>query len=107
MIKVTVLAGMTALALMAGCAKQEAPQAQVDDGATTAAQPAPAPVQPEAKDRSKAAADMAAYLDPSPQCQQYRDELIAKGNTPGSVDELSEIFVRASTAGCGGGKKQQ
>jgi hypothetical protein len=101
--RVNALVAITVMAVMAGCAKKEAPQAQ-DDDVTTATQPVPA--QPEPKDRSKAAADMAAYLDPSPQCQQYRDELVAKGSTPGPIDELSEIFVRASKAGCGK-KKQQ
>jgi hypothetical protein len=103
--RVTALVGITVLAVLAGCAKKEAPQAQEEDEVTTATQPGPAAAQPEAKDRSKAAAGMAAYLDPSPQCQQYRDELEAKGRTPGPVDELSAIFVQATKAGCG--KKQQ
>ncbi len=102
--RVNALVAITVMAVMAGCAKKEAPQAQEDDDVTTATQPVPA--QPEPKDRSKTAADMAAYLDSSPQCQQYRDELEAKGSTPGPIDDLSEIFVRASKAGCGK-KKQQ
>ena len=107
--KVTALAGIIILAFLAGCAKKEAPAAQAqddDDVRPVAAQPGPAAAQPEAKDRSKAAAGMAAGIDPSPQCQQYRDELEAKGRIPGPVDELSEIFVQAAKAGCGK-KKQQ
>jgi hypothetical protein len=104
--RVTALVGITVLAALAGCAKKEAPQAQEDDEVQAAAHPQPAAAQPAVKDRSEAAASMAAFIDPSPQCQQYRDELETKGKTPGLVDELSEIFVRASKAGCAK-KKQQ
>lgn len=103
--KVTALVGITVLAVLAGCAKKEAPQAQ-DDDVSVAAQAEPAAAQPEATiDRSKAAASMVIFIDPSPQCQQYRDELEATGRTPGPVDDLNEIFVQASKAGCK--KKQQ
>jgi hypothetical protein len=102
--RVTALVGITALAVLAGCAKKEAPQAQEDGNVTTAGQPLPAAA-PEAKiDMSKAAASMVIFIDPSPQCQQYRDELEAKGRSSGSVDELNEIFVQAAKAGC---KKKQ
>jgi Fe-S cluster assembly scaffold protein SufB len=106
---VTALVCMTALAILAGCAKKEAPQAPAEEveefvtapteAASTAAQPA-APM-----DRSKAAAGMMALIESSAQCQQYRDELEAKGRIPGSVDELAQIFDRAFKAGCG--KKRQ
>ncbi len=43
---------------------------------------------------------MATLIDPSPQCQQYRDQLESMGKTPGPVDELSGIFVQAHKAGC-------
>jgi hypothetical protein len=98
--RVNALLGITVLAVLAGCAKKEAPQAQ-DDDVSVAAQPGGAAAQPEATiDRSKAAASMVIFIDPSPQCQQYREELEAKGRTPGPVDELNEIFVQASKAGC-------
>ena len=106
--RVTALVGITVLAVMAGCAKKEAPapQPQDEDDVATSTQPEPAAAQPEATiDRSKAAASMMNFIDPSPQCQQFRDELEAKGKIPGPVDELNEIFVQASKAGCG--KKQQ
>ena len=45
------------------------------------------------------------FIDPLPRCQQFRDELEAKGRIAGPVDELNEIFVQASKAGCG--KQQQ
>ncbi len=116
--KVTVLAGITVLAIMAGCAKKEAPQAQVqapaqaqaqdddEDVGSTATQVQPAAPQPESQDRTRAAAGMIASIDPGPQCQVFRDELEAKGKTPGPVKELSAIFVQAYEAGCGR-KKQQ
>ncbi|MCJ7453840.1 MAG: hypothetical protein MUO39_15420 [Steroidobacteraceae bacterium] len=114
--KVTVLAGITVLAIMAGCAKKEAPQAQAqaqaqaqdddEDVGATATLVQPAAAQPEPKDRSEAAAGMIASIDPGPQCQVFRDELEAKGATPGPVKELSAIFVQAYEAGCGR-KKQQ
>jgi hypothetical protein len=103
----TALVGITVLAVMAGCAKKEAPQAQEEDDIAAATQSLPAAAKPEASiDRSKAAGSMVAFVDPSPQCQQYRDELEAKGKTPGPVSELNEIFAQAYKAGCGK-KKQQ
>lgn len=110
--KVTVLAGITVLAIMAGCAKTEAPQAQAqvqedpEDISASATQVQPSAPQPEPQDRTRAAAGMIASIDPGPQCQVYRDELEAKGKTPGPVKELSAIFVQAYDAGCGR-KKQQ
>jgi hypothetical protein len=105
--RVTVLVGITVLAVLAGCAKKEAPQVQDEDEARTATQSVPAAPKPEPKiDLSKAASEMVALIDPSPQCQQYRDELQAKGTGVGPVDELSEILVQAYKAGCGK-KKQQ
>ncbi len=104
------MVGITVLAVLAGCAKKEAPQAQEeeDDVATaTATQPEPAAAKPVAKDRSKVAADMLAFIDPSPQCQQYRDELETLGKTPGPVDELSPIYVQAHKAGCVMKKQKQ
>jgi len=100
--KLTVLVGMTALALMAGCAKKEAPQAQEEDevASATATQPEPAAAKPVAEDRSKPAAAMLALMDSSPQCQQYRDQLETMGKTPGSIDELSGVYVQAHKAGC-------
>ena len=103
------MVGITVLAVLAGCAKKEAPQAQEEeeDDVQTATQPQPVTAKPESNiDRSKAAASMVAFVDPSPQCQQYRDELETKGRTPGPVDELSGILVQAYQAGCGK-KKQQ
>ena len=101
--RVTVLVGIAVLAVMAGCAKKEAPQVQQDDEDVSAAavEVQPAPAKPEPTDRSKAAAGMIASIDPGPQCQVYRDDLEAKGRTPGPVKELSEIFVQAYEAGCG------
>lgn len=96
------MVGITVLAVLAGCAKKEAPQAQEKDDVAiaTATQPEPAVAQPVAKDRSKVAADMVAFIDPAPQCQQYRDQLETLGKTPGPVDELSPIYVQAHKAGC-------
>jgi hypothetical protein len=108
--KVTALVGITVLAVLAGCAKKEAPPANAqadDDDVAAAVQPAPVAAQPAPiVDRSKAASEMAALIDPAPQCQQYRDELAAKGKTPGLMDEMNEILVQAYKAGCGK-KKQQ
>ncbi len=96
------MVGITVLAVLAGCAKKEAPQAQEELGVATATatQPEPAAATPLAKDRTKVAADMVALIDPSPQCQQYRDQLEAIGRTPGPVDDLSPIYVQAHKAGC-------
>jgi hypothetical protein len=105
----TVLVGITALAVLVACAKKEMPQAQAEDDedvSTTATQVQPAAPQPKPKDQSRAAASMMTFIDPSPRCQQYRDELEAKKGTPATDDEMSEIFVRAHQAGCGK-KKQQ
>jgi len=112
--KVKVLIGIGVLAVLAGCAKKEAPQveAAVDDEdiseTATQAAPAPAPVPapPAPQDRSKAAASMIASIDPGPQCQVYRDELEAKGKTAGPIKELSAIFIQAHDAGCGRNKQQ-
>jgi hypothetical protein len=100
--RVTALVGITVLVVLAGCAKKEAPQAQEEHkvASTTATQPEPAAATPLTKDRSKVAADMLALIDPSPQCQQYRDQLETIGRTPGPVDDLSPIYVQAHTAGC-------
>jgi hypothetical protein len=100
--RVTALVGITVLAVLAGCAKKESPQAQEEDGGATATatQPEPAAAKPVAKDRSKAATAMLALMDTSPQCQQYRDQLETMGKTPGVIDELSGIYVQAHTAGC-------
>lgn len=108
--KVTVLVGVTVLAVLAGCAKKQAPQAQQEDdedGGTTTTEVRAAAAQPVpvVKERSKAAAEMLAFIDPSPQCQRYRDELQTTGSTPGPVDELNEIFAQAYQNGCG--KKKQ
>jgi hypothetical protein len=107
--KVTALVGVAVLAMLAGCAKQDAPPAQDDDEDVGAAptQAQPAGPRPDTQiDRAKTAAGMMVLIDPAPQCQQYRDELEAKGATRGSVNELSEIVVQAHRAGCGK-KKQQ
>lgn len=109
--KVTVLFGIGVLAVLAGCAKKEAPQVEAavedEDISETATQVQPAPAVAAPEDRSKAAAGMIASIDPSPQCKLYRDELEAKGATPGPVTELSEIFVQAYEAGCGTKKQKQ
>ena len=105
--RVSALMGVAILAVLAGCAKQEPPPAAqaVDEPEETAASATVAPsesaaITPMAKDRSKAAADMIAFIDPSPQCQQFRDELAALGQTQGSVHDLSGPYVRAYQAGC-------
>jgi hypothetical protein len=109
--KVTVMIGIGVLAALAGCAKKEAPQVEAavedEDISETATQAQPAPEAPAPEDRSKAAAGMIASIDPGPQCQVYRDELEAKGKTPGPVRELSEIFVQAYEAGCGSKRQKQ
>jgi hypothetical protein len=108
--RVNALLAITVMAIMAGCAKKEAPpanpQADEDEDVAAAVQPAPVAAKPPPiVDRSMAAADMAALIDPAPQCQQYRDELAAKGQTPGLMDEMNDILVQAYKAGCG--KKKQ
>jgi 3-oxoacyl-ACP reductase-like protein len=110
--RVTALAGIAVLAMLAGCAKKEAPaahaQADEDEDVPAAVQGAPAAAQPEPTvDRNKAAAEMSALIDPAPQCQQYRDQLQAKGSTPGVMDEMNEILVQAYKAGCGKKKAPQ
>ena len=104
--RIKALIGVAILAVLAGCAKQEPPVAQAVDepeetaASATVAASEPAVAKPIAKDRSKAAADMIAFIDPSPQCQQFRDELAALGQTQGSIDDLSGPYVRAYQAGC-------
>ena len=104
--RLNALMGVAILAVLGGCAKPEAPPASAVDepdeatASATVAQPQPTAAPPMAKDRSKAAADMIAFIDPSPQCQQFRDELAALGQTQGSIDDLSGPYVRAYQAGC-------
>ena len=104
--RINALMGVAILAVLAGCAKQEPPPAQAVDEPEEAATSAtvvpsePAAAKPMAKDRAKAAADMIAFIDPAPQCQQVRDELEALGRTQGSIDDLSRPYVRAYQAGC-------
>ena len=104
--RLNALMGVAILAVLGGCAKPEAPPAQAVDEpeeapATTAVVPSEqSAMKPMAKDRSKAAADMIAFIDPSPQCQQYRDQLQALGSTEGSIDDLSGPYVAAYKAGC-------
>lgn len=110
--RATALVGIAVLAMLAGCAKKEASpahtQAGEDDDVPAAVQHAPATPQPAPTvDRTKAAAEMSALIDPAPQCQQYRDALQAKGSTPGVMDEMNEILVQAYKAGCGKPKAPQ
>ena len=104
--RINALMGVAILVVLAGCAKQEPPPASAVDepdeatASATVAQPQPTAATPMAKDRSKAAADMIAFIDPAPQCQQFRDELAALGQTRGSIDDLSGPYVRAYQAGC-------
>jgi hypothetical protein len=108
--RVTAFVGIAVLAMLAGCAKKEAPpaHAQADEDVPAAVQGAPAAAQPEPTvERTKAAAEMSSLIDPAPQCQQYRDELQAKGSTPGVMDEMNEILVQAYKAGCGKKKVPQ
>ncbi len=104
--RVNALMGIAILAVLSACAKQEPPAPQdADDPQDVAASAPVAQSQPEApppmaKDRSKAAADMIAFIDPAPQCQPFRDELAALGQTQGSIDDLSGPYVRAYQAGC-------
>ena len=104
--RVTALVSITVLAILAGCAKKETPAASAaedeDDGVATSTQPAP-PVAKSAPivERSKSAAEMVALIDPGPQCQQYRDALETAGKTPGTMDELNDLFVAAYRGGCG------
>lgn len=108
--RVTALVGIAVLAMLAGCAKKDAPpaSAQADEDVPAAVQGAPAAAQPEPTvDRTKAAAEMSALIDPAPQCQQYRDELQSTGSTPGVMEPMNEILVRAYKAGCGKRKDQQ
>ena len=100
------LMGVAILAVLVGCAKQEAQPAQAvdepDEGtATIAVVPSePSATKPMPISRSKAAADMIAFIDPSPQCQQYRDQIEALGRTQGPIDDLSPSYIAAYKAGC-------
>jgi len=108
--RVNALVAITVIAVMAGCAKKEAPpahpQGEDDDVATAVKQAPEAATSAPIIDRSKSASEMMALIDPAPQCQQYRDALETTGKTRGTMDQLNEILVQAYKAGCGK-KKQQ
>lgn len=108
--RVNALVAITVMAVMAGCAKKDAAQSPAgeDDDVPAAVQTAPAATKtPQVVDRTTAAAEMSALIDPAPQCQSYRDELAAKGQTPGLMDEMNAILVQAYKAGCGKKKHPQ
>jgi len=108
--RVNALVAIAVMAVMAGCAKKEAPSAHPqgeDDDVAAAVKQAPEAATAEPIiDRSKSASEMMAMIDPAPQCQQYRDALEATGKARGTMDELNKIIVQAYKAGCGK-KKQQ
>ena len=107
MTKRLALAGVMALAMLAGCSKPAPAPSVEDDEEEVAAAVAP---QPEPTKPSMGPADYPAKLmpliDERPECQPFRDELVAAGKVestdplPIDMNEVNKIIGRASEAGC-------
>ena len=106
MIKKTALAGLIALAFLAGaCSKQQAPQTAVEDDEeeTTTAAPAPAPQPEPPADYAGQAAGMMSLLSSAPECQVYRDELQAIADAPAGTKPARDpalVVAAAHDAKC-------
>lgn len=65
--------------------------------------PAPAPVDP-AADAVQDAAKLAEYIDPRPECAQFKDRLVAAGAGSPAGDTMAQDFATvmadAKAAGC-------
>jgi len=89
--------------LAAACSKEPAATAPEAAPPPAAAeqQPAPAPVDP-VQDAVQDAAKLAEYIDPRPECGQFKDRLAAVGS--GSPDAMAQDFAAvmadAKAAGC-------
>ena len=107
MTKRLALAGVMALAMLAGCSKPAPAPSVADDEEEVAAAVAP---QPEPTKPSMGPADYPAKLmpliDERPECQPFRDELEAAGKVqstdplPIDMNEVNKIVARAGEAGC-------
>lgn len=90
--------------LAAACSKEPAataPEATPSPAAAAEQSPAPPPVDP-AEDAVQDAAKLAEYIDPRPECGQFKDRLAAVGS--GSPDAMAQDFAAvmadAKAAGC-------
>jgi len=107
MTKRLALAGVMALAMLAGCSKPAPAPSVEDDEESAAAAVAP---QPEPPKPSMGPADYPSKLlpliDERPECQPFRDELAAAGKVestdplPIDMNEVNKIVARAGEAGC-------
>ena len=107
MTKRLALAGVMALAMLAGCSKPAPAPSVEDDEEEVAAAVAP---QPEPPKPSMGPADYPSKLlpliDERPECQPFRDELAAAGKVestdplPIDMNEVNKIVARAGEAGC-------
>lgn len=92
--------------LATACSKEPAgtaPEATPPPAAAAEQQPAPAPVDP-AADAVQDAAKLAEYIDPRPECGQFRDRLMAAGEGAPASDTMATDFATvmadAKAAGC-------
>ena len=83
--KRAIYAGLSALILLAACSKQEpaAPATVAEpDAEDMVSHPATPPPPPKPKDWNKMATGMLVLLADAPECQKYKDELLAIAQTP-------------------------
>lgn len=92
--------------LAAACSKepaQTAPQATPPPAAAVQSPPAPAPVDP-VQDAVQDAAKLAEYIDPRPECGQFKDRLMAASEGSPASDTMAKDFATvmadAKAAGC-------
>jgi hypothetical protein len=83
--KKVLYAGLSALALLAACSKQEppAPAAVADpDAEDMVSHPPAAPKPAKPKNWNRMATGMMTLLADAPECQRYKDEMLAIAQTP-------------------------
>ncbi len=120
MFKHTAVLSVMVVALLAACSKTPENPASVADAAKAKAQtsamatdseeaaPAPAPTEPAAAPpampREEKAAGLMTLIDPSPQCDSFRQQLQEAAKYPADspqAPDMNKIVADAHAAGCG------
>lgn len=120
MFKHTAVLSVMVVALLAACSKTPENPASVADAAKAKAQtsamatdseeaaPAPAPTEPAATPpampREEKAAGLLTLIDPSPQCDSFRQQLQDAAKYPADspqAPDMNKIVADAHAAGCG------
>lgn len=89
--------------LLVACSKQAAPTSPSEPGlATTPPSAATEQSAGQPQDLARKASGLLTLVADTPQCQSFRSELQAAGQSPGATgDQLNEIVAKAAAAGCG------